>query len=252
MHSELPNFISILADKFKGLNFIHNLYLWENVVFSLIIICCLSAAAYLASRKISLIPNRLQNIAEGTVEVLDNFVTGILGSKGRKFTPFIGTLFIYILFANLLGLMPFMKSPTSSLSITFALALCVFVYIQFTAIKELGFLGYLDHLSGKPRGMLAFSIVIPIVMFFVHIVTELFRPITLSMRLRSNIWGDDILLAVLAGFGIKGLPLLFINMLTSLLTAIVQAVVFCLLTTVYFALILAHDEPYDSAHGKTI
>ena len=89
-----------------------------------------------------------------------------------------------------------------------------------------------------------------------HVISELVRPISLSLRLRSNIWGDDILLAVLAGFGLKGVPLLLFNMILVIIASIVQAVVFTLLTTIYFALILVHEKdetqqaPYQEVkHG---
>ena len=105
-----------------------------------------------------------------------------------------------------------------------------------------GFIGYLDHMAGRPRGFLAFSIFIPLLMFFLHIVSELVRPISLSLRLRSNIWGDDILLASLAGMGIKGIGFLVFSSMLAIIASIVQAVVFCLLTTIYFALVLTHEE----------
>jgi F-type H+-transporting ATPase subunit a len=79
-------------------------------------------------------------------------------------------------------------------------------------------------------------------MFFIEIITQLVRPISLSLRLRSNIWGDDMLLAVLSGFGLTGLPLLLFNMFLAILASLVQATVFCLLTTIYFALALEHEE----------
>jgi F-type H+-transporting ATPase subunit a len=135
-----------------------------------------------------------------------------------------------------------MKSPTSSWSTTLALALCVFVYIQYAALKELGAVGYVDHMMGRPRGILAFSVFIPLIMFFLHIVSELVRPISLSLRLRSNIWGDDMLMAVLAGFGLAGVPLLLFNLFLIIIAGLVQALVFSLLTTIYFALVLAHEE----------
>ncbi|MFA6357714.1 MAG: F0F1 ATP synthase subunit A [Candidatus Omnitrophota bacterium] len=239
---ELPDIFAILATKFPENNFFKFVYLWENISYSLVLVLILGVFAFFACRKKSLIPGRLQNVAEAIVGGLDDFVCGILGPSGRRYTPFIGTLFIYILFMNLAGLIPFIKSPTASWSTTLALALCVFFYVQYAAIKELGFLGYLDHLAGKPRGVLAFTIIMPLFMFVLHIVTELIRPLSLSLRLRGNIWGDEILLGLLSGFGITGLPLLFFNMLMATLAAVVQAAVFCLLTTIYFALVLNHEE----------
>ena len=149
---ELPNFITILAGIFKDSPVAHFLSLWENVIFSFIIICVLSLTAYLVLRKASLIPGRMQNALEVSAGAIDDFICGILGPKGRKYTPFIGTLFIYILFMNLAGIIPFMKSPTSSWSTTLALALCVFAYVQYTALKEQGIKGYIDHMMGRPRG----------------------------------------------------------------------------------------------------
>jgi F-type H+-transporting ATPase subunit a len=239
---ELPDFITLLAEKFPHNPVIHHLYSWANIIYSLLIILFLTLVAYFATRKLSFIPLRLQNAVEAIVEILDDFVCGILGPGGRKYTPFIGTLFIYIICMNLFGIVPFMKSSTASWSTTLGLAICVFIYVQYTAIKELGLLGYLDHLMGKPRGVLAFSVFIPILMFFMHIISELVRPISLSLRLRGNIMGDDLLLAVLSGLGIKGIPLLFFSTLLAIIASIVQALVFSLLTTIYLALVLTDEK----------
>jgi len=244
---ELPNIVGILAEAFKGSAFSHFLHLWEYLIFSLLIVIILSLLAYFATRKSALIPkNRLQAAVELIVGGLDDFVCGIMGPEGRRFTPFVGTLFIYILFLNLFGLVPFMKSSTSSLSTTFALALCVFFYVQYTAIRELGFLGYLDHLLGRPRGILAYSVFVPLMMFFLHVMSDFFvRPASLSLRLRNNIWGDDMLLAVLAKFGLTGVPLIVFSIPLVILASIVQAIVFSLLSTIYLALVIPHEEEVE-------
>ncbi len=240
---ELPNLVTILASKLGvSSHLAQYLYVWENIIFSLIVVCVLTLTAYFASRKSKFIPGRLQNACELIVGILDDFVCGVLGPKGRKYTPFIGTLFVYIISMNLFGLIPFMKSPTSSWSTTFALAICVFVYVQYSALREKGFLGYVDHMMGKPRGILAFSVFIPLMLLVLHIVSELVKPISLSLRLRSNIWGDDLLLAVLSGLGIAGVPLLLFSSLLAIVASVVQAVVFALLSTIYFALILVKEE----------
>lgn len=239
---ELPNIVTVLEGLYHGTPIAGYLKTWENLIFSLIIISLISIVAYFASRRISLIPSRLQGAFEMIVGGIDDFVCGIIGHNGRRFTPFIGTLFLYILLMNLSGLIPFMKASTTSWSTTLALALCVFIYVQYAALKERGMLGYIDHLLGRPRGIIAFSVFIPAIMLVLHIVSELVRPVSLSLRLRSNIWGDDMLIAVLAGFGLKGVPLLFFNFFIIILASTVQAVVFCLLTTIYFALALAHEE----------
>jgi F-type H+-transporting ATPase subunit a len=242
MQQELPNLVSMIAERFRGTIVSESLLSWENVIFSIIIIGAIVLIAYVSLKNTRPVPSRLQNAAEAFAGTLDDFVCGILGPQGRKFTPFIGTLFIYIIVMNLSGLIPLMKSPTSSWSTTLALALCVFIYVQYAALKGLGVRGYVDHLMGKPRGILAFSVLIPLLLFCLHVIAELVRPISLSLRLRSNIWGDDVLLAIMSGFGLGGLPLLFFNTLLTIISGVVQAIVFCLLTTIYFALVLVHEE----------
>lgn len=247
---ELTNIITLICEWLGPGPVSEWLYRLEPVLFSIIMICLLGILAWLAGRKISDVPGRAQNIAELYVGGLDDFICGVLGPKGRRFTPFVGTLFIYILFMNLSGIIPLLRSSTSSWSTTLALALTVFFYLQYTAVKELGLKGYLYHLLGKPKGIIAFSVFIPALMFFIEIVTQLVRPISLSLRLRSNIWGDDMLLAVLSGFGLKGVPLLLFNMFLAILASIVQATVFCLLTTIYFALALEDEEEEHAAVVK--
>jgi len=241
-YPELPSVLTLLSEVFKNNTVLSFISQWQNIFYSLFVVLFLSVVTYFATRKTTLIPGRLQNAAEMIVEAMDDFVSGLLGAYGRKYLPFIGTLFLYILFMNLSGFIPFMKSATASWSTTLALALCVFFYVQYSAIKKMGFFGYIDHIAGKPRGAMAFTIILPIFFFALHFISELLRPLSLSLRLRSNIWGDDLLLALLTGFGFKGLPILFWNTLTALLTAVIQAMVFSLLTTIYFAMALTEDE----------
>jgi F-type H+-transporting ATPase subunit a len=237
---ELPNILTILAAKFPNAPWAKYLFAHENIIFSLLIVCALVLLAVLVSRK-QLRQSRLQAATEVFVAGFDDFVCGILGPSGRKYTPFIGTLFIYITCMNLCGIVPLMKSSTTSWSTTLALALCVFGYVQYASIREHGFIGYVDHLMGRPRGFLAATVVIPILMLFLHVFGELVRPISLSLRLRSNIWGDDMLLAIVAGFGLKGIPIMLFNTFLVILAGLVQAVVFCLLSTIYFALTLTEE-----------
>jgi len=246
---ELPNFITLLYSKYGEIAFVHFLHVWENVVFSLIIILILGLLAYFSSRRKAFHPGKLQNFTEMAVEGLDNFICGILGPMGRKFTPFLGTLFIYILCMNFLGLIPGMKSPSSSLNTTVALAICVFLYVQFTGIKNLGLLGYIDHLAGNPRDFITW-VLVPINLP-IHIIGELAKPLSLSLRLFGNITGEDILIAVFVGLGVMafsfvnlpvGLPLQVPFIFLALLTGTIQALVFTLLSTIYFLLMLPHEE----------
>jgi len=241
-YPEFPNVVSLLAGQFEGTGFSHFLNTWENIIFATFVAIILVVVGYRSSRCIVMIPGRLQNAVEFLVETLNDFICQIIGPRGRQYTPFIGTLFIYIFAMNLLGFVPLLKSATTDWSVTAALAICVFVYVQYTALKEHGFLGYMDHLAGKPRGGFAYSIIFPIFMFLLHVTTEIVKPLTLSLRLRSNIWGEDMLLAVLAGFGLKGIAMLLFNTCLALVAATVQAMVFAILTTIYFSLVLAQEE----------
>jgi F-type H+-transporting ATPase subunit a len=238
---ELPNLAGLLAEKLHGTPFGHYILLYENIIFSLVIVVFLSLVAYFASRKSSMVPGRLQLFMEIVVGGLDDFVCGILGPKGKRFTPFVGTLFVYILLMNLSGLIPFFKSATSSLSTTASLAVCVFIYVQYTAVKENGS-WICRPPDGQPRGIIAFTVFIPVLLFFIHIISELVKPLSLALRLRSNVWAEDMLLAVTAQFGVGGVPLFLFNMFLTILSSVMQAVVFSLLSTVYFALVLPHHE----------
>ncbi|MBF0478837.1 MAG: F0F1 ATP synthase subunit A [Candidatus Omnitrophica bacterium] len=239
---ELPDILRLLAELYPHNPVLHQLYVWENLVYSFLIIGVLLVITFFATRKMTLIPHKFQNAIEAVVEAIDNFICGIMGPKGRKYTPFIGTLFLYILLMNLSGLIPFIKSSTTSWSTTLALALIVFVYVQYTALKEQGFLGYMYHMAGSPKGGMAWSVILPVFLFCLHVLAEFIRPLSLSLRLRSVMSGDETLLAVMAGFGFKGFLLLFLNNIMAVLTAVIQALVFSLLTTIYFVLALAHDE----------
>lgn len=239
---EFPNIVAICAELLHGTVIGNILHTYEFAIFSIFVGCLLVFFGYCASRRMTLVPSGLQNFVELIVETLDDFIGDILGkSNGRKYLPFLGTIFVYILCMNLLGLIPFMKSSSASWSTTLAIALCVFVYVQYTAFKELGVKGYADHLMGNPRGAIALSVVMPLLMLVLHTLSELIRPISLSLRLRSNIWGEDLMLAMFAGFGPLGVPLVFVNMFMALLSAFVQAGVFFILSTVYFKLVM-HDE----------
>jgi F-type H+-transporting ATPase subunit a len=150
---------------------------------------------------------------------------------------------------NLFGLIPFMHSPTSSLNVTVALALTVFIYVQYTGFRELGFVGYFDHMLGNPRDVTSW-ILAPLI-FPIHLLGELAKPISLSCRLFGNIFGEDMLLVAFATLGVTtlsathlpfGLPLHLPFLFLALLSSTLQALVFTVLSTIYFLLMLPHDD----------
>ena len=248
--------LSILAKAGHGTpwgEFIHH---YEVLIFSLFVALALSLLAMMAMRSPKMIPGPMQNVAEALVGTVYQQIVDILGPKyGPRYVPFLGSLFIYIFAMNLFGIVPLMESPTSSLNVTLALALTVFVYVQYSAIKESGPLGYLDHLAGSPRTVIDWALV-PL-LFPIHVIGELAKPVSLSCRLFGNIFGEDMLLVGFATLGIGalsaiglgalpfGLPIHFIFLFLALLTSFVQAMVFSMLSTIYFLLMLPHDHGHE-------
>lgn len=227
---------------------------YENVIFGVIVIAILSLIFFSGSRNMRLVPGRLQTGCEAVVEGLDGFVCGIIGPEGRKYTPFLGTLFLYILTMNLLGLVPLMKSNTANSMMlsgpialpvpttTVALALIVFVTVQAIGIKKQGLLGYLDHMAGSPRDMFGY-VMVPL-MFPIHLIGEFAKPFSLTFRLFCNTMGGHILVAVFIGMGVTSMLIPFQApfLLFEVATSTIQAFVFTLLSTVYIAMMMPHGD----------
>ena len=254
-HYELPNFMmyihafnrEAIDSWLEGVNanlppLLHISWLnIENLTYCLIVIALISALTIIGARRRALKPSsRLYIFLENLAIGLHDFFAQVLGSDTRKYIAFVGTLFVYILCLNLFGLIPLMKSPTSVWGINFAMALCVFLYVQYTAIVRNGAWGYAKHLIGEPWWL--FPLMVPL-----HIIEELIKPISLSLRLFGNILGEDTLLAVFAGLivlipGMLNLPLQFPFMFLAMLFSTIQALIFSTLAAVYIALMLPHEE----------
>lgn len=240
---ELPNFLTFL-EKYLGDTplgkFISN---WESIIFSMFIACVISLIFFIGTRKKELIPYGFQNFLEWSVESFQTLVVSILGHDGKKYVPFLGTLFVYILSMNLMGLIPLMASPTSNLNISVALALCVLVMVQYLNVKNMGIKGYLYHLAGSPTNAIGWAI--SPLMFPIELLTQISRPVTLALRLFGNIVGEKILVAF---FTMAGLTLFYFFpvqlpfMFLGLLTCLMQAMVFTLLSTIYILLSVPHSE----------
>lgn len=200
-------------------------------------------------------PTRLQAAVEIVVDGLYNMFEAVIGPTARRYTPYLGTLFLFILINNLMGLVPFMHASTSSINTTLALALCTFFYVQYIGIKENGIGGYLHHLAGSPKSGVEWAFV-PL-MFPLELLGEFIKPVSLSLRLFGNVMGEDKLIAVfiILGAGMLsalhvpfGIPIQVPIMFLALLTSTIQALVFTLLSTVYIALMLPHHD-HEEAHG---
>ena len=246
---ELPNVITMLSERWHDAPFVAALHHWENLVFAALVGVVLSLICWRYARRPAVVPRGWQNVLELLVEGIDRFVQSILGPQGRRYTPFIGTLFLYIWIMNLSALIPGLKSPTSNLNTTIGLAIVVFSYVQWIGIRENGLLGYLDHLAGSPRNVAGW-LMVPL-MLPIHVLGEFIKPMSLSLRLGFNVFAEDVLLAVLVGLGLTsglalhlpvGIPLQAFVIPLVLIFSTVQALVFSLLSTVYLALMLPHHE----------
>jgi F-type H+-transporting ATPase subunit a len=184
--------------------------------------------------KRGLVPGRIQSIAEMAYEFVANLIKETVGAEGRRYFPLIFTLFMFILFGNMIGMIPSTFTFTSHIAVTFAMATVVFV-----AVTILGFIKHGAHFfslfvpPGVPIAM--WPLLIPI-----EIISYFSRPISLSVRLFANMLAGHTLLKVLAGFvpalGVAGIiPLAFVTALTGLeiLIAFLQAYVFAILTCLY-------------------
>lgn len=250
---EVPNIITLLYKKFGEYPWAQFLHQWESLFFSILVATFISLVFYFGTRESTLIPSKFQNFLEWVVEGLRNFILEIIGPEGEKYVPFLGTLFIYILTMNWMVLIPFMKAPSSNLNITIAMAICVFALAQYSNFKNYGFFGFLYHMAGSPKGIVEWAMV-PL-MFPIELLTQITRPFTLALRLFGNVVGEDILIGVFALFGAVllsvynfpiYLPLQIPFMFLALLTSLMQALVFTLLSTVYILLSIPHSEEVAS------
>lgn len=246
---KLPNILTFVERYIGNSAIAEYLHEWESILFSLFIACAISLVFYLGSQRKEIIPYGFQNLLEWIVDIFQSFVVSVLGPKGEKYVPFLGTLFIYILSMNLLGLFPLMASPSSNLNITVALAICVFVMVQYLNIKNMGLFGFLYHLAGSPTNAIEW-LVAPL-MFPIELLTQISRPITLALRLFGNILGEKILIAFFAMVGITLLyffPIQLPFMFLGLLTSVMQAMVFTLLSMIYILLSVPHSKDAHTNH----
>lgn len=198
----------------------------------------------LAMRRQALIPGRWQSMAEGTYGFVQGVVRENAGEAGMRYFPFIFTLFLFILFMNLLGMVPYSFTPTSHIITTFGMSFVVFAGITLVAIIKQGPIGFLKHFipSGMPIAL------IPMILL-IELVSYIARPFSLAIRLAANMIAGHILLKVIAGFvfplGIFGIaPLVFSTLITGLevFVALLQAYVFALLSSIYLGEALADEH----------
>jgi len=204
-------------------------------LFMVITVAAISLFLGLGMRQRALIPGRWQSMAELSYEFIAGMIRENVGSEGRKYFPFVFSLFMFILFANLIGLIPYAFTFTSHIAVTFAMALFVFLGVTVIAIIRHGFHFFTLFLpSGVP--MVMAPILIPI-----EVLSYLSRPVSLSIRLFANMMAGHTMMKVFAGFiiplGFFGgwAPLGVDVALTAFefLVAFLQAYVFTILTCLY-------------------
>jgi len=240
----LPNWAGVLAKAVgAGTSWGRWLHTYEDLVFAAMIAMGLCGLFGLASRRIREVPHGFQNLLEMAVERIHQFVIGIMGPEGHRYAPFVGSLFLYIWAMNLAGLLlPGFKSPTASLNTTLGLALCVFLYVQYTGLRSFGVKGYLHHLMGSPEGLaMAF---IGLLILLIELIGELVKPLSLAMRLAFNITGEDTFLSVAVRFGPMGILLQLLAMGLGLILGTAQALVFATLSAVFLGMKLSHGETH--------
>ena len=211
-----------------------NISYTNSSLFMSLAIIFVTLLLLLSIKNKSLIPSRLQSISEIFYEFISNMVSDNIGDKGRKFFPLIFTLFTFLLFGNMLGMLHYSFTFTSHIIVTFALAMFIFLFITLIGIFMHGF-KFFGLFVPKGAPMLMLPLMIPI-----EIISYLSRPISLSVRLFANMMAGHTMLKIFAGFivplGIFGIAPLMVDVaLTALevLIAFLQAYVFTILTCIY-------------------
>jgi F-type H+-transporting ATPase subunit a len=191
-----------------------------STVTSFAITAALALGSLLATRRMSTHPGLFQTTVETIVVGIEDQVRDITRRDPRPFLPLVGTLFLFLLVANALDVVPFLHSPTARLETTLALGIIVFFSVHYYGIRSLGVVGYLKHFA-KPNPLLA-----PI-----NVLSEMTRTLSLMMRLLGNIMSHGLVLAVIVS--LAGLIVPVPIMAFGLLIAVVQAYIFSTLATVY-------------------
>jgi F-type H+-transporting ATPase subunit a len=194
----------------------------NTVVVTWAIMLVLGVAAWVATRRLRFAPGSWQVVIEGAVSAIEDAIRAVLPDHFRQVMPFIATLWIFIVVANLASLIPGVRSPTGDLSLTAGLAILVFLAVHWYGIRTSGFWNYLRHYL-RPN---------PILLPF-HVISEISRTIALAVRLFGNIFSLQmaaLLVLLVAGF-LAPVPVLMLH----IIEALVQAYIFGMLALIYVA-----------------
>ena len=196
--------------------------------YALLLVALMAVLFGLYRNRFQIVPSPMQQALEGYYNVIRTLCVEMIGPhKGERYVSVIGTIGLFIWFSNLMGLIPGFISPTSNLNVTAGAALFVFLYYHAQGIKDHGLLGYFKHFAG-PEWWLA-PLFIPL-----EIISHFARPLSLSLRLFGNIFGEDLVIIILF-FTIFPILVPLPVMLLAIITSTVQALVFVMLSIVYIA-----------------
>ncbi|MDH5485733.1 MAG: F0F1 ATP synthase subunit A [Gammaproteobacteria bacterium] len=196
--------------------------LTSTVITTWVMMAIIGGFAWLATRRLQMKPDRLQTLLEAMVSLIEESIRGIAPQHVQQIMPFIGTLWVFIVIANLTGLIPGMHSPTRDLSTTAALACLVFLSVHWFGIRIQGLKNYLQHYLQPSPILLPF-----------HIISEMTRTIALAVRLFGNMMSLEmvaLLILLVAGFLVP-VPILMLH----IVEALVQAYIFGMLALIYVA-----------------
>jgi len=221
------------------------------VMASTMVILLLVLAILTGTRGMQKVPRGWQNFWEWTYEVFRNFAISVMGPAGEKYMAFLACCFIYIFSLNVFGIIPGFLSPTSTINMTAALALTVFIYIQIEGFRAHG-PGYLKHFLGEPLWMAPLNVII-------HVIGELAKPVSLTIRLFGNIFGEETVVLELTKLAVKiqhaifiPVPIELVMVAFAIFGGFIQALIFTMLTAVYISLAIGggHEE-HAEAHPET-
>ncbi len=222
----------------------YNLSFTNSSLFMVLAVLSVWLFFSLAMRQRALVPGRWQSLAEVTYQFVDGIVEENIGHQGRRYFPYIFSLFLFVLAGNLLGMVPYSFTFTSHIMTTFALGALVFVGVTVVGIIHQGPVKFFAHFV--PAGLPLW--IVPVV-FVIELISFLSRPFSLGIRLAANMMAGHTLLKVIAGFvvplGIFGVaPMVFLVLLTGfeIFIAILQAYIFTLLSSMYLAEALHQEE----------
>ena len=212
----------------------------EHAATSLLVAGALILFAYLANRQLATasdaaIPDdslTLRNLAELLVEGVSGMAEGVLGHRGRRYVHLYGSFFLFILCANLIGLVPGFAPPTSNFNVTFALGVTSFIAYNVYGFREQG-VDYLKHFVG-PIWWLG------ILMVPLELIDNFVRPFSLALRLFGNMTGDHVVLEIFTDLTKVVVPVVFYAL--GAFVSLIQAFVFTLLSLVYVSLAVAHGD----------